>query len=666
MKPAVEQQFQVESNVSGTQVAMGIARGSEGFIMNMLSDMYANPNLAMIREYSTNAHDAHIEAGQTRPIEVSLPGMLAPFLKIRDFGVGLTVDGIHTIYSQYGASTKRDSNDQNGTFGIGCKAALAYCSQFTVTSVKDGTKIIVNVGRDDSGGGTMTIVDTLASDEANGTEVMIPVRRGDIDIIAQEAAGFYRFWEPGTVLVNGKQPQRFKGLRLNDNLYVMDDEPYSLVVMGNVAYPAPALDALIPSASVIAFVPIGDVNIPPSRESLMDTKTTRDTLERIKADFQKSVGGAIQREVEASATPQAAINIVTKWHRYLGSGRAQPSDFSYKGNKIPTTMHLAAYDPSKSNYLQSGTAEMLLSSVDDYSIGNARRAVGIAVHDWPTTVWVTDFAPEKYTASHKRKMLKWCTDQGLITNRFATGDQVVARFVMSRIDFPASPFIDSSRIVSWDVLKKIKLEVKPRSNGYGPARIPGSYDIYTEDGYKSGIPGDDLRQSYPIFYYKGNPCTALGINDAIQAHHPQYTIVCLALNRVTKFCRILPSAVEAKTAIAAKFTEWSKTVTDDQKVALMMRPTEREVLASMDAGKIDDPALQDVVRISKIDVAKINKALDVFRYYVDVGSLNVAWSNPLSAYPLFQYEGYNGNGSKILRRDPQHVYTYINAAYAAR
>ena len=74
-------------------------------------DLYSDPELAVIREYSTNAFDAHIEAGVTRPIEITTPTHLCPFFKVRDYGFGLDVEDIREIYSQYGASTKRESDD---------------------------------------------------------------------------------------------------------------------------------------------------------------------------------------------------------------------------------------------------------------------------------------------------------------------------------------------------------------------------------------------------------------------------------------------------------------------------------------------------------------------------------------------------------------------------
>ena len=70
------------------------------------SQIYENKILAVVREYSCNALDAHIEAGvPDKPIEVTLPNNLNPYFTVRDFGKGLDDEGIFDIYATYGKST---------------------------------------------------------------------------------------------------------------------------------------------------------------------------------------------------------------------------------------------------------------------------------------------------------------------------------------------------------------------------------------------------------------------------------------------------------------------------------------------------------------------------------------------------------------------------------
>ena len=82
----------------------GIKDSGLAHIFNVLrNQLYSDKILAVIREYSANAIDAHAEVGNaSTPIKVTLPNKLNLKLKIRDFGRGLTETQIKEIYAMYG------------------------------------------------------------------------------------------------------------------------------------------------------------------------------------------------------------------------------------------------------------------------------------------------------------------------------------------------------------------------------------------------------------------------------------------------------------------------------------------------------------------------------------------------------------------------------------
>ena len=121
-------------------VAMSIDPQGMAHIMGVLTNLYSDAPLAVVREYATNARDAHQAAGVTRPIEVGLPTALDPTLRVQDFGAGLSEQDILGVYARYGCSTKRDSDEQVGAFGLGSKSAFTLAQQFVVTSVHDGCR----------------------------------------------------------------------------------------------------------------------------------------------------------------------------------------------------------------------------------------------------------------------------------------------------------------------------------------------------------------------------------------------------------------------------------------------------------------------------------------------------------------------------------------------
>ena len=258
------------------------------------SNIYSDKMLAVIREYSTNGWDGHKLAGNDdRPLKVTLPTTLAPVFKVRDFGVGLSEESVLNIYTTYGESTKENSNDFNGTFGLGSKSAFAYGNSFDVISFFDGTKTMYTAYLDESNIGKIRKVYSEPTTEHNGVEINVAVKVSDIRQFNETARKFYQYFTPCPVFVNADE---------SFNLYMEDahnptiiskgdgwcayqtqNDVQNIIVMGNVAYNI-NLDA-IPNKSIFFDIlkrgyysrnapaykieaPIGAVSITASRESL--------------------------------------------------------------------------------------------------------------------------------------------------------------------------------------------------------------------------------------------------------------------------------------------------------------------------------------------------------------------------------------------------------------
>lgn len=216
MKPAIEER-NLEVHGSLSQGTFGISNRDEdkAHILAILRDkMYSNKILAVLREYSTNAWDAHIDAGKGDvPIKVSIPTRIAPDLFIRDYGHGLSEQDIYEVYAQYGASTKRQSNEVVGFLGLGSKSAFAYSDTFTITSFHAGTKKVYTAAIDESNVGIVSKLHEEPTTET-GIEIRVPVSVNDIWQFEREASSLFRFFDPqpdinlgldgvGEVLSNG-------------------------------------------------------------------------------------------------------------------------------------------------------------------------------------------------------------------------------------------------------------------------------------------------------------------------------------------------------------------------------------------------------------------------------------------------------------------------------
>lgn len=182
-----------------TGTTFGISQKNQAHILSILRDrLYTNKILAVLREYSSNAWDAHIDAGKADvPIKVNLPTQIEPTLFIRDYGKGLSEEEVYEIYAKYGESTKRTTNSMVGMLGIGSKSAFAYSDSFTVTSFHGGMKKVFVAVLDASDMGVINkLYEEACNESETGIEIRLPVRPSDVPEFQRTAENFFRYFSP--------------------------------------------------------------------------------------------------------------------------------------------------------------------------------------------------------------------------------------------------------------------------------------------------------------------------------------------------------------------------------------------------------------------------------------------------------------------------------------
>ena len=144
------------------------------FITQILSsNLYSKPLNSFLREIISNAVDSHKEAGTKDPIILDIGkngGNL--YFRIQDFGTGISKERFDSIYRFIGSSTKRESNEFIGSFGLGKFSVLSIGDAATITSVCDGVKTKYLMYRD----GMAINIDELSSDattDRNGVEIYV-------------------------------------------------------------------------------------------------------------------------------------------------------------------------------------------------------------------------------------------------------------------------------------------------------------------------------------------------------------------------------------------------------------------------------------------------------------------------------------------------------------
>ena len=339
----------VQTNTSATETrVMGIHAEALAAVTDSMTNLYSNPHLAVLREYSTNAWDAIIAAGSTSPVRVSLPDELDPRLVVSDDGIGMSKDEVLTFFSQYGASNKRDVNTQIGSFGFGCKAAFAIADQFVVTAVRDHYRTVALFARNSEGIGTASIMSHQPTEAANGVEVAVPVN--DSGAMSQAATKFFAAWEPGTAEVDGEEWRSLStvGVRIGDVRLLDRKEAEEFgssnyrthVVMGNVSYPVAHSDAdgcwsngLVAYAHTYIYAGIGDVDIVPSREGLRNTDRTKAFLRAARQRFDTESVRYVEAAIAACPTWYDAAATLHR-HQVVPCARTGSNTFTWRGHRL--------------------------------------------------------------------------------------------------------------------------------------------------------------------------------------------------------------------------------------------------------------------------------------------------------------------------------------------
>jgi len=670
----------VDSTVQGEDVAMSIDQSALAHIMNVLTDLYADSELAVIREYSTNALDSHIEAGQTRPIEVTTPTPLRPLLTIRDYGVGLDADDIRDIYSRYGASTKRTSNDAVGMLGLGCKSALAYVDQFTLAGIKDGQRMLVSIARDEHGAGTMTVLEAGPTDEPDGVEIGIPT--DDEYSLERKARDFFSYWQPGLVLLNGEEPPQLSGYAVGDNYLVADrDNSFGAsgrhdgrpltIVMGNVSYPPPddyeheAVDTLPNDKRLVVNVPIGAVHFTPSREGLQDSERTRKAIDAALADFQREVAEVVTDAITGAPDRPAAAKALIEARAAFG--KKNVPDLQWKGEDIPTVLSAEDLDPV---VVEDGKREYAASlwaakRVHGYSRSTSHRtpAGQITLDVAGENPWVLGYPNAKWSATQSRKLHRYLEHHGM-----HDAPDKATIFITDSAAVPCPQWIDGAvTAVNWQDVRDWKDPLKVNEGGSGAVKYAGTYPVITGGRYwNEKFEADELPTvGRKLYYVIGEKRSELAYSVAKCLPEDAY-VVCLVYTRADKFKRLFPHARNGLEAVRRGATGWYKSLGAKSRLAITLGLELRYRYVgpiALPADKVDDPELSALCRAWRLwesgTLKERYQARAEFIQRPDDEEM-IDYATVCQRYPLLDEELESTIESHL-----DHALLYVNAVYAA-
>lgn len=263
------------------------SRDMEMITTLLSSNLYSQPLMSFIREIVSNAWDAEVEAGTTdKPVLIDIKHNYEKkrlAITIRDYGTGISPERMEEIFIKVGSSTKRDSNDYIGCFGIGRFSALAVSDMINITSYYDGVEYDYIMAKDGNRIQTM-LLDSKPTDAANGVEykVVSAIKNDTINTLKRALAAIVFFpnvYVRSTInnLLDGKSFNDIKTRDL-DNFKWADMHVRDKLLLGNVLYPLNPeyldqdnkdfMDKMAYTGLAVKFN-VGEIGVTPNREQII-------------------------------------------------------------------------------------------------------------------------------------------------------------------------------------------------------------------------------------------------------------------------------------------------------------------------------------------------------------------------------------------------------------
>lgn len=310
----VENELQYTSSEALPEMAFGIKEQDVSHIILLLRQkMYRFPIEAICREVACNARDANREVGKGNvPIRINIG--INPFiqdsscLSIEDDGPGISPSRMADVFINYGASTKRDTNEQTGGFGLGAKTPFAYTNQFLIETCSDGVKYTYMAMITQGNRGRMVLMhrEEYFGEAPFGTKVIIPIKPEDRWEFEDRCYQSTLFWdvrpsyggfeciremqEITEVKIPGNVPLRIQmHHQTKYNVDFLHGQRVGVLLDG-IPYPLEAFDEFkdallnthMEKNSVFFLVcKPGEVSLAPSRESLHYDEKTKEHLQKM-------------------------------------------------------------------------------------------------------------------------------------------------------------------------------------------------------------------------------------------------------------------------------------------------------------------------------------------------------------------------------------------------
>ena len=322
MKIIVPNQLNI-TNIAGDfsdSIEAGMDESSLPFILEMLSkNFYSNPIGSICREITSNCFDSHIEANVDEPVIIKIANdEEGEYIEFKDVGAGLSPDRIRSIYMKYFTSTKRDSNDQIGGFGLGSKTPLSYTDYFYITTIFNNIKYFYLFSKGEKLP-TLDLLNEESTEEHNGTEIKIYIKESK-DRYGYKSSDKQLFITALKTQLSYFDNVYFIGCNIDNDYKIYEEDLFKFrnkdqysnemhICFGKVSYPIDweQIDEKPIKAAIGVKFDISELVVTPNREALRYTN-------EVKILVKERVQKVRQRLVEIYLSQQKSYTDYFEWY----------------------------------------------------------------------------------------------------------------------------------------------------------------------------------------------------------------------------------------------------------------------------------------------------------------------------------------------------------------
>lgn len=439
------------------QSVMGMDNHGRDMATYFLRDkIYSNKIKAVVREYICNAVDEHNKYGVDRPVEVSLTGdgIDRSIFSVRDYAEGLSDDGVRKIFGMYFRSTKSETNDSIGGFGVGSKAGHAYTDTFNIISHHNGVKTsyscMLGAGDNNVPVGHIYKLDSCPTDET-GIEINLEVKPikeresrysarevSDSDKFKREIIEFVQFAhspitanifdtvyntpeQKHTTTIDGftisivdmfteEKKRTYNDEKFTQNIVDCNFSFNPVLKMGDVTYGnATAIKgaSIKDHTAITITAPVGSIDIPISREGMEETERNNRLIER--------ASEALKSLAEKDAEPfkkKTLIELTDDYIQNLADKREEGKYFKFS----PWFVYAEYYEIASS--IRDHTHSSLKTKIKDIDKEDDKPVVVVIPKNRATDTWISKVKTWCELNDKKYLCVREDADMGLLNASF--------------------------------------------------------------------------------------------------------------------------------------------------------------------------------------------------------------------------------------------------------